>query len=149
MDSRVVCLPQSRPVDPLVEHRHRSVITASAASKLKELPVKLRASGDGENLHHARHLYPMELSGEAPISRDDLLTARYESKSGAGLHDRGGHLHPYYADKYGIAPDSLPVATAISSRTLSLPLSPKLTYDDLGDVVLQSGPRSPDGRSFL
>jgi dTDP-4-amino-4,6-dideoxygalactose transaminase len=60
------------------------------------------------------------------------LTAR---KIGAGVHYRGVHLHPYYATTYGIDPASLPVATQMSERTLSLPLSPKVTLDDQLDVV--------------
>ena len=40
------------------------------------------------------------------------------------------HLHPYYRDRYGLAPQDLPVATDISERTLSLPLDPSLTEAD-------------------
>lgn len=104
-------------------------------AELSNLPVKLPSSGVDEDLRHARHLYAIELLPDAPISRDDLLMALHESQIGAGVHYRGVHLHPYYAEKYGIAPEHLPVATAISERTLSLPLSPKVTLDDVGDVV--------------
>jgi dTDP-4-amino-4,6-dideoxygalactose transaminase len=46
------------------------------------------------------------------------------------------HLHPYYRDRYDLAPEDFPVATMISERTLSLPLSPKVTEADQDDVVL-------------
>ena len=51
------------------------------------------------------------------------------------MHYRGVHLHTYYHDKYGLEPARFPVATAISERTVSLPLSPKVTEADQDDVV--------------
>jgi dTDP-4-amino-4,6-dideoxygalactose transaminase len=51
------------------------------------------------------------------------------------VHYRGVHLHPYYANTSGVRPEDLPVATDISERTLSLPLSPALTEADQDDVV--------------
>ena len=56
-------------------------------------------------------------------------------KIGTGVHYRGVHLHPFYRDKYGLTPSDFPVASAISERTLSLPLSPKVTEADQDDVV--------------
>jgi dTDP-4-amino-4,6-dideoxygalactose transaminase len=84
---------------------------------------------------HARHLYQMLLADEAPIDRDELLDSLMERRIGSGVHYRGVHLHPYYRDRYDIEPSSLPVATDISNRTLSLPLSPKVTESDQRDVV--------------
>ena len=55
---------------------------------------------------------------------------------GSGVHYRGVHLHPYYRDRYDLVPEQFPVATAISDRTLSLPLSPKVSESDQDDVVL-------------
>jgi dTDP-4-amino-4,6-dideoxygalactose transaminase len=84
---------------------------------------------------HARHLYQVLVEPEAPLTRDQLLdglTARY---IGTGVHYRGVHMHPFYRDKYGLRESDFPVATAISNRTLSLPLSPKVTEADQGDVV--------------
>ena len=51
------------------------------------------------------------------------------------MHYRGVHLHPYYRDRYASRPSDVPVATAISEGTLSLPLSPKVTEADQDDVV--------------
>jgi dTDP-4-amino-4,6-dideoxygalactose transaminase len=51
------------------------------------------------------------------------------------VHYRGVHLHPFYRETYGLRPEAFPVATDISERTLSLPLSPKVTESDQDDVV--------------
>jgi dTDP-4-amino-4,6-dideoxygalactose transaminase len=45
------------------------------------------------------------------------------------------HIHPYYRDKYNFAPDRFPVAFSAYERLVSLPLSPKLTDDDVADVI--------------
>ena len=52
-----------------------------------------------------------------------------------GQISRALHLHRYYREAFGYARDDLPNAAWISDRTLSLPLSPKLTDDDVEDVL--------------
>jgi dTDP-4-amino-4,6-dideoxygalactose transaminase len=84
---------------------------------------------------HARHLYQLMLDRDARLNRDELLDALLAQKIGTGVHYRGVHLHPYYRDTYGLRPEDLPVATDISSRTVSLPLSPGLDEADVSDVV--------------
>jgi dTDP-4-amino-4,6-dideoxygalactose transaminase len=84
---------------------------------------------------HARHLYQVLLEPAARLSRDGLLDGLAKLQIGTGVHYRGVHLHPYYRDRYDLVPEQFPVATAISERTLSLPLSPKITEADQDDVV--------------
>jgi len=84
---------------------------------------------------HARHLYQVLLDPMTPVSRDELLDGLAARNIGAGVHYRGVHLHPFYRDKYGLEPARFPVAGGISERTLSLPLSPKVTEADQDDVV--------------
>jgi dTDP-4-amino-4,6-dideoxygalactose transaminase len=67
---------------------------------------------------------------DAGVTRDELMGRLQERKVGSGVHYRGVHLHPYYRDRFGIDPASLPVASDISERTLSLPLDTQLTADD-------------------
>ena len=54
---------------------------------------------------------------------------------GTGIHYRALHLHEYYRNTYGYASGDLPNAEWISDRTISLPLSPKLTDEDVDDVI--------------
>ena len=56
-------------------------------------------------------------------------------KIGTGIHYRALHLHEYYRTTYGYARGDLPNAEWISERTISLPLSPKLTDEDVDDVI--------------
>lgn len=84
---------------------------------------------------HARHLYQVLLEPAAPLTRDQLLDGLTARRIGAGVHYRGVHMHPFYRDKYRLRESAFPVATAISERTVSLPLSPKVTEDDQDDVA--------------
>jgi dTDP-4-amino-4,6-dideoxygalactose transaminase len=101
---------------------------------LADLPLQTPA-GPEPDTRHARHLYQIVVSPEAPVTRDRLLDELTKRKIGTGVHYRGVHLHPFYRDKYGLVPEAFPVATAISDRTLSLPLSPKVSDADQDDVV--------------
>lgn len=100
---------------------------------LADLPVETPPPTEPETTH-ARHLYQVTISPDAPLTRDRLLAGLTARRIGTGVHYRGVHLHPYYRDRYGLAPEQFPVASAISERTLSLPLSPKVSEADQ-DVV--------------
>jgi dTDP-4-amino-4,6-dideoxygalactose transaminase len=101
---------------------------------LADLPVQTPPPVDPDSTH-ARHLYQVTIDVDATRTRDQLLEGLTERRIGTGVHYRGVHLHPFYRDKYGFEPEQFPVASAISERTLSLPLSPKVTDTDQEDVV--------------
>lgn len=84
---------------------------------------------------HARHLYQVLVEPEAPLDRDELVEALHHRRIGTGVHYRGVHLHPYYRDRYRLAPQDVPVASDISDRTLSLPLGPDVSEADQDDVA--------------
>ena len=101
---------------------------------LAGMPVQTPPEPD-PNTRHARHLYTIEVTDEAEVPRDSLLGELHKRRIGTGVHYRGVHLHPYYRDRYGLSPSDFPVASRISDRTLSLPLSQKLSTADQDDVV--------------
>ena len=101
---------------------------------LADLPLQTPPIPEPDT-RHARHLYQVNVEPEAGITRDELLDRLQKRKIGTGVHYRGVHLHPFYRDTYGLVPEAFPVATQISDRTLSLPLSPKVTDADQDDVV--------------
>jgi dTDP-4-amino-4,6-dideoxygalactose transaminase len=101
---------------------------------LEGLPLRTPPPPEPDT-RHARHLYQVLLEPDAPRDRDELLAELTARKIGTGVHYRGVHLHPFYRDKYGLEPGDFPVATEISDRTLSLPLSPKVSDSDQDDVV--------------
>jgi dTDP-4-amino-4,6-dideoxygalactose transaminase len=101
---------------------------------LADLPLETPPPAEA-GTRHARHLYQVLVDPEAGVTRDDVLNKLTKSRIGTGVHYRGVHLHPFYARKYDLAPEALPVANSISERTLSLPLGPNITSQDQDDVV--------------
>ncbi len=101
---------------------------------LSGLPLELPPPPE-PHTRHARHLYQVLLAPGAPITRDELLERLTARGIGTGVHYRGVHLHAFYRNAYGLKPEHYPVATSISERTVSLPLSPGLTPSDQEDVV--------------
>jgi dTDP-4-amino-4,6-dideoxygalactose transaminase len=114
---------------------------------LRDLPLSIPPAPT-RSMRHSRHLYQVLVGQDARMSRDELLDFLVERRIGAGVHYRGVHLHPYYRDRYALRPAAFPVATDISERTISLPLSPGVTARKQLDVVaaledgLHGSPRS-------
>jgi dTDP-4-amino-4,6-dideoxygalactose transaminase len=89
-----------------------------------------------EGTRHAYHLYTLILDiDKIRRSRDDVINALTKLNIGVGVHYRALHTHPFYAMTYGLQPEDFPEAEYISQRTLSIPLSAKLTDEDVGDVI--------------
>ncbi len=88
-----------------------------------------------ENTRHARHLYTVLIDDKANKSRDEVLNALQKENIGTGVHYIALNLHPYYQDRFGYRRGDFPNAEFVSDRTLSLPLSAKLTDEDVEDVV--------------
>jgi dTDP-4-amino-4,6-dideoxygalactose transaminase len=85
---------------------------------------------------HAWHLYtPLVRIERLDINRDQFMDELKRHNIGSGLHYKAIHHHPYYRDHLGIANDDLPIASYASERILSLPLFPRMTTDDVADVV--------------
>lgn len=100
-----------------------------------ELPVFVPAAPD-PGTRHALHLYTLLLDLErTSVTRDEFLERMTERKIGTGVHYRAVHLHPIYRERFGYRPGQLPNAEWISDRTVSLPLSAKLTDADVSDVI--------------
>jgi len=85
---------------------------------------------------HARHLYTILLRlEELKADRDSIQQALYQENIGTGIHFISLHLHPYYKKTFGYKRDDFPNAAYVSERTISLPLSAKLTDEDVNDVI--------------
>lgn len=100
-----------------------------------DLPVIIPAPPE-PNTRHARHLYTLLLDIEQfGVDRDSFQQALYYENIGTGIHFISLHLHPFYKNTYGYKRGDFPNAEFISDRTISLPLSAKLSNEDVEDVV--------------
>lgn len=85
---------------------------------------------------HARHLYTLSIDpARASLNRDTFMDRLHRLNIGTGVHFIGVHLQPYYARRFGYRPEDFPNATWISERTISLPLSARLTDEDVEAVI--------------
>ena len=63
------------------------------------------------------------------------MNALQAENIGVGIHFRSLHLHPFYRKAYGFKKRDFPVAKYVSDRVISLPLYPKMTEQDVKDVI--------------
>ncbi len=85
---------------------------------------------------HAWHLYTIALDLEGmTIGRAAFIDALQARNIGSGIHYTALHMQGYYRERYGYKRGDLPNAEWVSDRTVSLPLSPAMTEQDVEDVI--------------
>lgn len=101
----------------------------------KDLPVFIPAAIRPDT-RHSYHLYTLLLDiDRLTISRDEFLDEMTKKNIGVGVHYIPLHLQPYYQKEFRYKPGDFKNAEWISARTVSLPLSAKLTAKDVADVI--------------
>ncbi len=80
----------------------------------------------------ARHLFTIWVD---PRRRDRIAATLRQRGIGVAVNYRAVHLLRHYREKYGYRRGELPVAERIGDRTLSLPLYPKLTDEQVERVI--------------
>ncbi|MGB3532834.1 MAG: DegT/DnrJ/EryC1/StrS family aminotransferase [Microcoleaceae cyanobacterium] len=101
----------------------------------KDLPITLPAQPEVDT-RHGYHLYTILIDEEkAGLSRDRFLNRMTAENIGIGVHYLSIPEHPYYQKSLGWKPEDYPNAMAVGRSTVSLPLSAKLTDEDVEDVI--------------
>lgn len=104
--------------------------TALGGSALLELPP--RREGD----QHAWHLYVVRLRlDELSIDRGEVIRRLGEAGIGTSVHFIPLHLHPWYQRTLGYAPGDFPVAEGLFARSISLPIWPGMTGEQVDRVA--------------
>ncbi|MGN6563730.1 MAG: DegT/DnrJ/EryC1/StrS family aminotransferase [Thermomicrobiales bacterium] len=98
----------------------------------------LEPLGPGDR--HAWHLYPVLLDlDRLTLDRNGFIDALQARNIGTGIHYTALHLQRYYRERFGMKRGDYPEAEWVSDRTVSLPLSPAMTEDDVEDVIAAVG----------
>ncbi|WP_345805795.1 DegT/DnrJ/EryC1/StrS family aminotransferase [Bacillus subtilis] len=86
---------------------------------------------------HAWHLYVLQVNEKkAGVTRSEMITAlKDEYNIGTSVHFIPVHIHPYYQKQFGYKEADFPNAMNYYKRTLSLPLYPSMSDDDVHDVI--------------
>jgi dTDP-4-amino-4,6-dideoxygalactose transaminase len=99
------------------------------------LPIGL-PSEPAMGTRHAYHLYTILIDpSRAGISRDEFMNEMTARNIGIGVHYLSIPEHPYYRERFGWRPEDYPNAMRVGRQTVSLPLSAKLTDEDVLCVV--------------
>ena len=100
-----------------------------------DLPVT-RPANPEPGSRHAYHLYTLLIDeNETGISRDAFLDAMIARRIGVGVHYLSLAQHPYYQQRFGGRPGDFPNACRVGEETVSLPLSPGLSDEDVARVI--------------
>jgi dTDP-4-amino-4,6-dideoxygalactose transaminase len=87
----------------------------------------IESPGAGETSGH--HLFTVLLP--PAVSRDGILRLLQERGIGCAVNYRAIHTLSYFREGFGYRPEDFPAACGIGERTITLPLYPKLTEDDV------------------
>jgi len=119
---------------PVFQVRRREIVRKyhEAFSQFEELQLPV----ERPDVEHAWHLYVIRLNLKfLKINRNQFIEELKARNIGTSVHFIPIHLHPYYRDKYGYTPNDFPVAYQEYQRMISLPLYPKMTDQDVEDVI--------------
>ena len=115
--------------------QRRRAVWERYMAELADLSLTLPAPVEPDT-RHAFHLFSVLVDeAKTGISRDAFLTAMTRQKIGVGVHYLSIPEHPFYQERYGWSPEDYPCARDIGRRTVSLPISAKLTDEDVTDVI--------------
>jgi len=116
-------------------HARRSEIWRQYDAAYSGLPVGIPGPPE-KHTRHALHLYTLLIDGDrCGMSRDRFLQEMTQRNIGVGVHYLCIAEHPFYQRAFGWRPEQVPNATGIGRQTVSLPLGPKLSDDDVADVI--------------
>jgi len=115
--------------------KRRSEIWQRYNDAFEDLPLTLAAPVDSCS-RHALHLYVILIDAKsAGVTRDEFMAGLHRRNIGTGVHYRAIPVHPVYRQRFDWQPTDYPNAHAIGDRTVSLPLSAKLSNEDVDDVI--------------
>lgn len=116
------------------QERRAAIIAQYNAAFVDEPALELPVARP--EVDHAWHIYVLRLRLEAlRIDRARFIQELAARNIGTSVHFIPIHLHPFYRDRYDFSPLSFPVAFTNYERMLSLPLGPRLSDRDVGDVI--------------
>jgi dTDP-4-amino-4,6-dideoxygalactose transaminase len=128
-----LALPQLGRIE---EHgKRREQVWQAYNERLSGMPLVLPPPAEPDT-RHARHLYTPLLSlEETGAPREKIIAALAAENIGVGIHYVPVHQQPYYRERFGFADSDFPNATFVGERTISLPLSPAMSEQDVEDVA--------------
>lgn len=130
--SAAIGIHQLKKIDRF--HQKRVAMAKVYDEALKDLPLILPPRGEKIE-DHAWHLYPIQLTDDAPLSRDEFIIKMAEHNIGCSVHFIPLHRQPVWRDRYQLTPEMFPHAENAYQRITSIPLYTMMTEDDQQYVI--------------
>jgi dTDP-4-amino-4,6-dideoxygalactose transaminase len=126
-------LHQLKKLSQFHARRHAIVQRYQAAfASCEELEVPT----ERKDVEHAWHLYVLRLNlDRTRFTRDQFISEMHDRNIGCSVHFIPVHLHRFYREKYRYKPEQFPIALREYQRMVSLPLSARMTDQDVEDVI--------------
>lgn len=115
-------------------HQKRVEMAKIYDDALQDLPVILPARSENM-MEHAWHLYPIRLTEQSPLARDEFIIKMAEHNIGCSVHFIPLHRQPVWKDRYQLKPEMFPNAEKAYLNITSIPLFTKMTSDDQQYVI--------------
>ena len=129
----VIGLKQLERVEAYWQRRRE--IWARYMDELSGLPLGLPAE-PAPDTRHVHHLFGVQIDpARCGLSRDAFLDAMTAQGIGVRVHYLALPEHPCYQERFGWKPEDTPHATRVGRQTVSLPISAKLSDQDVGDMI--------------
>jgi perosamine synthetase len=115
-------------------HRRRSELVRHYCEALSDVEEIILPQVQPNRIH-SWHLFVIRLKLERlKIDRARFITELQQRGIGTSVHWMPLHMHPYYRETYGYAPQDLPVSAALYPEIVTLPLYPDMSEDDVRHV---------------
>jgi dTDP-4-amino-4,6-dideoxygalactose transaminase len=129
-----VGLPQLRRLDEI--SAARAANAAVLSDGLSGIPGLVLPVAPTPERTHVYHQYTVRVTGEAPLSRDELVSGLHERGVGCGIYyPRLVHDYDCYRQHPAVVVDPTPVAARMVGEVVSLPVHQHLSPVDLDRIV--------------
>jgi len=126
-------ISQLKKLDRFIQRRRE--IAARYNEALAEM-TELVTPVEAEDVKAAYHIYVIQLQTEwLKVGRREMFDALRAENIGVSVHYMPLHLHPFYQKRFGYKKGDYPVAEKYYDRAITLPLFPRMSDDDVEDVI--------------
>jgi UDP-4-amino-4,6-dideoxy-N-acetyl-beta-L-altrosamine transaminase len=112
--------------------KRRQELASLYYERLKTVPL-ITLPRAKPNVRHAWHLYTILL--DRKVDRNRFIAAMRTKNVGVNVHYLPIYNFSYYRENFSFKPKDFPVTEDISSRIVTLPMFPKMSDEDIEDVV--------------
>jgi len=126
-------LSQLKKLDHFIQRRRE---IAAAYNQAFAETVELITPTEKADTRAVYHLYVIQLKTETlKVGRDEIFAALQAENIGVQVHYMPLHLHPFYQGKFGYGKGDYPKAEGYYERAITLPIFPKMSDNDVEDVI--------------